>query len=342
MSYASEKNDSIGERLKSVDFHSSVASEFRVYTSQGAVLSIVTVIMVIYLIFTEAQYNFATEIRHKVHANATAPTGLDMEFDVTFPNVACSLISIDAQDQMGQPQSLHIDREHRIFKHRLTKEGRQIGRKSKFELGNTLTLENQVEDYVNEKGILFAENEKQDDEEEEEECGDCYGAGDGGECCNTCDDVKRAYHRKGWLFEISPKIRQCRFEQRSSDQMGEGCNVHGIVSLNSGGGNLHLAPSHELENAGKKVMFSSLLDMIEQAFDTFNVSHTIEKVRFGEDYPGVIHQLDGESRMIEDSYGMYQYYVKVVPTLYRYLDGKWPLKLFLELPEHTRVPHTHT
>ena len=28
---------------------------------------------------------------------------------------------------------------------------------------------------------------------DEPECGSCYGAGDEGECCNTCDEVRLAY-----------------------------------------------------------------------------------------------------------------------------------------------------
>ena len=33
-------------------------------------------------------------------------------------------------------------------------------------------------------------------------------------------------------------------------------------------------------------------------------------------------QLDGAERMIADGYGMYQYYLKVVPTIYKPLHGK--------------------
>ncbi|CAN0440544.1 unnamed protein product, partial [Ectocarpus sp. 13 AM-2016] len=32
---------------------------------------------------------------------------------------------------------------------------------------------------------------------QEEEC-NCYGAGAEGECCRTCEDVRKAYRRKGW------------------------------------------------------------------------------------------------------------------------------------------------
>jgi hypothetical protein len=93
----------------------------------------------------------------------------------------------------------------------------------------------------------------------------------------------------------------------SKDEDGEGCNVHGIVALSTGGGNLHLAPSHDLEEqgSGKRI---SILDVFARTFEQFNVSHTIHTLRFGAEYPGTVNQLDDEVRSIEDGYGMYQYY----------------------------------
>lgn len=249
-----------------------------------------------------------------------------MEFDVTFPSVPCPLLSIDANDPLGQPQSLHIDRVHRVWKHRVDKDGRWIGAKSKFELGNTILEEDHLERLVQEKGGVKIKKDRIEGEGDdyypaEEACGSCYGAGEEGECCNTCDDVKRAYQRRGWLFQKNMDIVQCRSMMDSKHMMGEGCNVHGFVALSSGGGNLHLAPGHELENFGKEQVFDSLSDFISQAFETFNVSHTVNKVRLGAEYPGDVHQLDGQSRMIQDAYGMYQYYIQIVPTEYRFLNG---------------------
>ena len=32
----------------------------------------------------------------------------------------------------------------------------------------------------------------------EEECGDCFGAGENGACCNTCEKLIEAYRKKHW------------------------------------------------------------------------------------------------------------------------------------------------
>ena len=36
---------------------------------------------------------------------------------------------------------------------------------------------------------------------DEDYCGSCYGAAEDGVCCNTCEDVKNAYRKKGWSFD---------------------------------------------------------------------------------------------------------------------------------------------
>mmetsp|Transcript_17742 Transcript_17742/g.25041 ORF Transcript_17742/g.25041 Transcript_17742/m.25041 type:complete len:438 (+) Transcript_17742:165-1478(+) len=318
-----KKDLSFTEKLRKIDKHTSVASEFRVHTRQGALLSTLFLLIATYLLYFEINFNFTPTIREKVHVNSTNPSGIEIEIDVTFPSVPCALLNIDSQDPNGQRQSLHLDADHHVWKHRISKEGNKIGGRTKSELAATLLFEKHIEDLASQDALPFLED--YDDalhDDEEYGCGSCYGAGDEGECCNTCDDVKRAYKRKGWHFDGKKiDVRQCRNEVKSDDEHGEGCNIHGIVALSSGGGNVHIAPGRDMENFGQTMFFQNIFDLINQAFETFNVSHTVHKLRFGREYPGHIHQLDGANRMIEDAYGMYQYYIQVVPTTYKFLNG---------------------
>jgi len=244
----------------------------------------------------------------RVHVNATTPAGLELEFDVTLPRVSCALLNVDANDPTGQRQSLHLDKRHHVWKHRISKTGELIGDKTRIELGSTLLSEEKLRERALEAGALEESDMKE--VSEEEECGSCWGAGEDGECCNTCDDVKRVYARRSWVLPSLDNITQCQHELSSTLEDGEGCNVHGIVALSTGGGNLHLAPGHDLEEfgSGKQV---SILDVFMRTFEQFNVSHTIHKLRFGAEYPGTVNQLDGEVRHIEDGFGMYQYYFQV-------------------------------
>jgi hypothetical protein len=307
------------ERLRQLDHHTSVSSEFRVSTKLGAVLSITTLIVLIHLLRTEYRYNLTPTIRDRVHVNATTPAGVDIEFDISFPHIQCALLAVDSEDPTGQSQSLHIDRTHRIFKHRMNADGELIGHKSKFEIGGTIQDLNQLQNKSPPADAV--ERHALEELEDEEECGSCYGAKADGECCNTCDDVKNAYMQKGWLFDPGLDVKQCRHVVDSDEEQGEGCNIHGTIALSSGGGNLHIAPSRAFANFGTEKESNAFVQLLRMAFDTYNVTHTIHKLRFGQEFPGHVHPLDGQSRFITDDHGMYQYYLQIVPTLYRYLNG---------------------
>ena len=279
--------------------------------------------------WTEASFHFTTTITDRVHVNATSPVGLDVEFDISLPQVPCSLLNIDANDPTGQAQSLHLDRQHHVWKHRIkieesTGKIMYLGDRKRLELGSTLVKEEYLMEEI-EKMTNLTEHEKEyarkletelKKEAEEEECGSCYGAGEDGECCNTCDDVKRAYNRKGWHLSDIRSITQCSTEgedERDKETEGEGCNVHGIVALSTGGGSFHLAPGRSLDSLQKQAGGDplSLMDLLNKAFEQWNVSHTVHKLRFGDEFPGHVHQLDGADRTISDGYGMYQYYFQV-------------------------------
>jgi len=328
------------DRLRALDAQSSVLDEFAVRTVHGAALSLITILGIIYLTYLEYAFNLTPVVVDRVHVNATSPDGLEVEFDITFPKIPCALLSVDAADPTGQAQSLHISKEHRVWKHRLDPNGNEIGQRSRFELGSTMRDETHLRDLVlREKAYLLDPNITQ--EEQEDECGSCYGAESEGECCNTCDDVKRVYRRKGWLIPELDKIKQCRNMPKSEEEKNEGCNIHGIVALSSGGGNFHVAPGHALEFFGneQKLTFN---DVLMGAFETFNCSHVIKKLRFGVDFPGNVYQLDGQNRTVNEEYVMHQYYIQIVPTLYKYLNGTSIQTNQFSVTEHTRLVNPGT
>ncbi len=215
-------------------------------------------------------YCFETIMTERVHVNATSPTGLDVEFDISLPQVPCNLLNIDANDPSGQTQSLHLDRKHHIWKHRLQvdewdpNEFHFTGDRRKLEQGSTLLHEHHLEETLEAMEANMAKTEPpQPDDDEDAGCGTCYGAGDEGECCDTCDDVKRAYKRKGWHLSNPHAIKQCAREMESDggkkSYEGEGCNVHGIIALDSGGGSFHLAPGRDRDH----VDMSDINDIFE-------------------------------------------------------------------------------
>lgn len=322
---------SLQDRLKRIDAHSSVSKEFRVYTVHGAIVSVVTLCLIGYLVASEALFNFKVVKNQHVYVSATSPRGLEMEFDISLHSVSCSQLSIDSHDPTGQQQSLHLDKNHHVWKHRVEVDPirgyvrRVLGEKTRIEMGSTLLDERSILANVVTKRAEQAESSDLNAATNEtfkqplfevldEECGSCYGAGEEGDCCNTCDDVKRAYKLKSWNIDDLSGIIQCREEllHKEKEIEGEGCNVHGRVALDSGGGNLHLAPSDGMTDGMHAA--ASLFDLLLQKFHEWNVTHTIHKLRFGPEYPDGVYQLDGQIRTVEDNHGMYQYYVQVRQT----------------------------
>lgn len=54
-------------------------------------------------------------------------------------------------------------------------------------------------------------------------------------CCNTCDDVREAYRRRGWAFKNPDTIEQCKregFSQKMQEQKNEGCQIYGFLEVN--------------------------------------------------------------------------------------------------------------
>lgn len=73
--------------------------------------------------------------------------------------------------------------------------------------------------------------------------------------------------------------------------------------------------------------------------DKFDLSHTINHLSFGHHFPGLVNPLDGSSkRSAPDTFAsMYQYFIKVVPTVYEALDGASISTNQFSVTEHFRA-----
>ena len=54
---------------------------------------------------------------------------------------------------------------------------------------------------------------------------------------------------------------------------------------------------------------------------SINVSHVIHSVSFGDPYPDMVNPLDDTPKILTNGSGYFQYYLKVVPTVYEPLRG---------------------
>ncbi|KAK6945696.1 Endoplasmic reticulum vesicle transporter, C-terminal [Dillenia turbinata] len=181
------------------------------------------------------------------------------------------------------------------------------------------------------------------------------------DCCNSCEEVREAYRKKGramtnpdlidqvgfkqsahqgdrfgWAtvkFSLLTMdfafgcltIRICKregFLQKIKDEEGEGCNIHGFLEVNKVAGNFHFAPGKSFHQSGIHVY-----DLLAFQKDSYNISHTINRLAFGDYFPGVVNPLDWVQWVQPKEGGMYQYFIKrlmvpeVVPMIYQDIRG---------------------
>ncbi|KAJ1421187.1 endoplasmic reticulum vesicle transporter-domain-containing protein [Ochromonadaceae sp. CCMP2298] len=311
--------------IKNIDAFPKAFDDFRVKTSAGGLVSIISVLIMAILFFSEMSFFLHTETVDHLYVNGTRSNKLNVDFDISFHNIPCNLLSVDVLDDTGSPQ---LDAVHDIYKHRLTPLGEVEGPPQKQELGDSLKTEAELEALAPKDGEVKG-GMKGEVKGGVKGCGNCYGAGTPGQCCETCAQVKAAYAKVGWRFKAHG-IAQCTSEAylaNKKEQFSEdgGCQLYGSLALNKGAGHFHIAPHKKMHQAAageqKGAQLFNLMDLIAFTFDQFNVSHTINTLSFGDNFPGISSPLDGQTRRIQDTHGMYQYYVKVVPTRYKALGS---------------------
>lgn len=197
-------------------------------------------------------------------------------------------------------------------------------------------------------------------------CGSCWGsvpdgsdgsAGaqkEGKRCCNTCEDVRRAYSEVGWAFHDGSGIKQCEEEGYQAwieASKNEGCNVAGSVKVNKVAGNFHFAPGASFTFGGRH---SHDLSLYGRKDLPYNFAHTVHHLSFGA-MPGdaeaeeerllvqrfaesssqkqkkaaeaeavrelLVNPLSGVSKDTDNKQFTYQYFLKVVATRYQLLGA---------------------
>lgn len=175
-------------------------------------------------------------------------------------------------------------------------------------------------------------------------CGDCYGAHAPEDatkkgCCNSCDEVRRAYAAASWAFGRGENVEQCNREHYSEQleqKKHEGCRMEGAVRVNKVPGSFHFVPGrsftrgslhlHDLENYGR-------------TDGPHTPEHHIHSLRFGPQLPAQyadaltnalksspdgafsnslldINPLDRTSQKTGDKMYSYSYFIKVVSTVF--------------------------
>lgn len=285
-------------KLRSLDAYPKINEDFFSRTVSGGIITLVSSFIMFMLFVSEFRHFLRVSEVDELTVDISRGEQLQINVNITFPALPCEWISLDAMDVSGDVQ-LEVD--HDVYKRRLDTNGVPMSEGEKHAIGP-----------------------QKKSTDGTDACGSCYGAGEEGECCNTCEEVRKAYRRKGWALTSPDSVEQCMkegYSEKLLEQEGEGCHVYGVLQVNKVAGNFHLAPGRSFQQGSQHVH-----DLSPFTDRTFDLSHTIDHLSFGVDYPDRKNPLDGV-KVVQRGYdnplgqhGMYQYFLKIVPTTYQESD----------------------
>ena len=310
------------ETIKALDVYPKTHDDFKERTGSGAAVSIVSLSVIFLLVVSELRAYFTPVTTDHLYVDTTRGERIRINANITFPHMPCAGLNLVAMDVAGEQQ---IDVVRNLIKTRLSLDGHDLGKEV--------------------DGETMARKLK---------CGTCYsreqppprGERPNQRCCNSCADVKELYTE---LNQAAAKERQkegagganadprhaptpssykweehtlCQHEAVLMDpsrlaKIHEGCNLFGFLEVNKVAGNFHVAPGKAFQSAAGQLVHEF------KPFDThtYNVSHTIHSLSFGVHYPSRVNPLDGATAILQNGSGVFQYFVKVVPTTYEPARG---------------------
>jgi len=304
--------------LKGLDAFGKTTEDVKVKTRTGAFLSILSAAII--LAFTMMEFlDYRRVITDtSIVVDRSRGEKLSVKMNVTFPRIPCYLLSLDVMDISGETQR---DVSHNIWKVRIDSNGKEVPHSYNPDPHNDLDKMNHA------RGSNY--------------CGSCYGGlePESG-CCNTCEEVRLAYVNRGWSFANPDAIDQCKAEgwtEKLRDQADEGCNIAGLIRINKVVGNIHLSPGRSFQTNSRNLY--ELVPYLRDDNNKHDWSHTINSFAFqGDDEFDYIksqvsrtmkqrlglgaNPLDGTSAKTVKAQYMFQYFLKVVSTQFRSLDGK--------------------
>ncbi|XP_041111078.1 endoplasmic reticulum-Golgi intermediate compartment protein 2-like isoform X2 [Polyodon spathula] len=87
------------------------------------------------------------------------------------------------------------------------------------------------------------------------------------------------------------------------------CRIHGHLYVNKVAGNFHITVGKAIPHPRGHAHLAALI-----SHDTYNFSHRVDHLSFGEEIPGIINPLDGTEKISIEHNHMFQYFITIVPT----------------------------
>lgn len=230
------------EWLKNFDVFPKTVDDAKEVSVSGGSVSIAVFFCMFLLLCSETSLFLTTNTKYEMEVDTMRGGMLQVNFDITFLALPCSVLSLDAMDVSGEHE---LDVVHDVYKRKVALDGLPYG------------------------------------------------------------DV------------ISQKVRSVRdsttiAEIKEEAASKKGCNIYGTLMAQKVAGNFHFS----LHAQDFQVLAYVFPDR-----SLVNTSHIVNHLSFGTDYPGLHNPLDGEMKILDEGTGTFEYYIKIVPTKFHYLQN---------------------
>jgi hypothetical protein len=177
-------------RINHFDAFAKTVDDFSIKTLTGGILTLASTVLIVVLVVLE-YFNYSkVSFSPQLVVDKNRKERMTINLNITFPRLPCfgnffltKAAGLDVVDISGEQQ---INIEHDVHKQRLDTKGQPIAQK-----------------FSAKKNKLSANSTAVAD------CGACYGGIPGTTgCCNSCEEVRDAYNRKGWAFSDPDSIEQ--------------------------------------------------------------------------------------------------------------------------------------
>ncbi|KAK8892444.1 hypothetical protein M9Y10_029672 [Tritrichomonas musculus] len=148
-------------------------------------------------------------------------------------------------------------------------------------------------------------------------CLPCYGIRKPGECCNTCEELyllhimkKKEPHPEEWeqCTGVDPKYL------KDDISLDEQCKIKGKLTVNKVPGNFNIIyGSRSIYNTYGSGIF--MRSTISDEYPFIDLSHSIERLRFGPGFPMMARPLDDRQIIIQKKQNLSSYKYDLVCTL---------------------------
>ncbi|KAJ1907227.1 ER-derived vesicles protein erv46 [Coemansia sp. IMI 209127] len=284
-------------RFQSLDAYAKTLDDFSIKTLSGGIITVVAAAAVVLLVSLEFRAFQRIDMLPELVVDKERTEKMQINIDITLPRAPCVLLGLDVVDSSKEFQ---INLFQHVTKTRLSADGAEIG----------------MDGSAAEKAKIET---PKPDKDGKAYCGSCYGgvAPESG-CCNTCDDVHKAYTRRGWAFTDPDSIEQCVREgyvTHIKEQAGEGCRMRGFIEVNRISGSFHVLAGESIKHAGER------MHTYYDYMPTYDFSHAINRLSFGKEFSSQSNPLDGAAKTAVSPRAQFQYFTSIVGSEIRFLDG---------------------